>query len=135
MSSIVAQPMESLIQQERHARREHVQATQSVSSNSARVLLATYLILLQHLFLLQCLHCVNLSGIRLLNHPHLNVRLAQVPQRRLARSVQRTSPNAPLPITFTVLKSSKPSFVLLKRKNADSLFPNCRSHVCCRHSV
>ena len=34
-----------------------------------------------------------------------------------------TSPNAPLPITLSVLKSCRPSFVLRSRRNVDSFFP------------
>lgn len=37
-------------------------------------------------------------------------------------------------MTFTVLKSSKPSFVLRSRKNADSLLPSCCSCRCLRSS-
>lgn len=50
------------------------------------------------------------------------------------RRVIRTSPKAPFPITFTVRKSSNPSFVRRSLRNADSRLPSCCSCRCFRSS-
>jgi hypothetical protein len=94
----------------------------------------THLILLEHLRLLQTLHRIDLACVNLLNESDLRM------ERRLfvnsasfeeckkgnewGKAAQRTSPKAPFPITFTVLKSSKPNLVLLNLKKLDSVRPS-----------
>lgn len=56
------------------------------------------------------------------------------PQNAVYKPAMLTSPNAPLPMTFIVLKSSKPNLVLRSLKNVDSFFPSCCSCRCLRSS-
>lgn len=95
----------------------------------------TYLVLFQHLVLPESLHGVDLSSVNLLHHANLEVcGPLSIREHRACSVWQHTSPNAPFPITFTVLKSSRPSFVRRSRKNADSRLPSCCSWRCLRSS-
>ena len=76
---------------------------------------ASHLISSEHLCLLQCLHGVYSPRISLLDQPHL--RNVQIRRSMRERRGSRTSPNAPFPITLTVLKSPSPIFVRRKRRN------------------
>lgn len=98
------------------------------------MLAATCLVLLQHLLLFQCLHSVDLSCVGLLNDSHLETHVGSTLDDG-SSPAERTSPKAPLPMTFTVRKSSNPSFVLRRRRNADSRLPSCCSCRCLRSSV
>lgn len=78
----------------------------------------TYLILFKHICFPERLHGKYFCSIRLLNQSYLSLACCQ----RLDLWI--TSPNAPFPITLTVLKSSSPSLVLLNLKKVDSFLPN-----------
>ena len=96
---------------------------------------AQYLFLFQHLLLLQRLHRVNFTGVGLLNQSDLRCcQLFEHHEEKRNQSVALTSPNAPLPITLTVRKSSRPSFVRRSLRKVDSFFPCCWSCRCFRSS-
>lgn len=76
-----------------------------------------HLVLFEHFALEQRLHGIDLAGVYLLAESDLAQSRQPWRGHMTARRVlELTSPNAPLPMTLTVLKSSRPIFVRLSRK-------------------